>query len=54
VQARILGSIAGPWHPIEPLHRENKVRFLAAITPRRSLPMPDVPTLKEFAKNKQQ
>lgn len=51
VQARILGSIAGPWPMIEPLLKDKKVRFLATLSLRRSLLMPEVPLLKEFAKD---
>lgn len=51
VQGRILGSIAGPWPMIEPLLKEKKVRFLATLSPRRSELMPQVPLLKDFAKD---
>lgn len=54
VQSRILGSVSGIETLLEPWIKDNKVRFLAAVSPRRSPWMPDVPTLKEFAKGKSQ
>jgi len=54
VQARILGSIAGPWPLIEPLLKANKVRFLATLSPKRSPLMPEIPTLRELAGTSEQ
>lgn len=54
VQSRILGSVSGIETLLEPWIKDNKVRFLATVSPRRSQWMPDVPTLKEFAKDKPQ
>ena len=50
VQARILGSIAGPWPIVEPLMKENKVRFLATLSLRRSQLAPSIPALIELAR----
>lgn len=54
VQARILGSISGLESRLEPWIKENKVRFLAVVSPRASTMLPKVPVLKAFAKDKAQ
>jgi tripartite-type tricarboxylate transporter receptor subunit TctC len=54
VQARILGSISGLETLLEPWIRENKVRFLAVVSPRRSRLMPELPILHDFAKDEKQ
>ncbi len=52
VQGRIVGSTSGLDSVLGPWIKENKVRFLAVTASRRSQQMPDVPILREFAKDR--
>ena len=54
VQSRILGSISGLETFMENWIKEKKIHFLAAVSPRRSPAMPDLPSLMELGKTDQQ